>query len=192
MKFLATAFAAALSLSLATPAFAAVERYTFDPSHTDIVWFTNHLGFSDSSGTFEGATGSVTLDRDTPANSTVEITIPTSGLTTGQPDFDKHLKSADFLNVEKFPVATFKSTYVKLTGDKTAQVTGTLTLLGKAKPLTLDVKLNTIAANPRSGKQTAGFSATTMLKRSDYGMNYGLPGVGDDVRFVIEAEAVME
>lgn len=178
----------AAALVLAAPAFAA-ESYTLDPNHTNIVWQANHFGFSNPDGKFASASGTLVLDRENPANSKVEVSIATNGLVTGIARFDEHLKSADFLNVEKFPTATFVSDKVELTGEDTAKVSGLLTLLGVSKPVVLDVKLNRLAENPMSHKMTAGFSATTTIKRSEWGMGYGVPNVSDEVKISIETEA---
>ena len=186
MKKFALLTAAALTLS--APAFAA-DTYQLDPNHTNVVWNANHFGFSNPDGKFASATGTVTLDQANPANSKVEVSIATAGIVTGIPKFDEHLKSADFFNVEKFPAATFVSDKVELTGENTAKVHGTLTLLGVAKPLVLDVKLNRIGENPMSKNPTVGFSATTVIKRSEFGMNYAVPNVSDDGQVSIEAEA---
>lgn len=183
---LATAFAL-----LCSPVLAA-ERYVLDPEHVNIVWSANHLGFSDVSGKFAKVTGSFLLDEAKPQNGSVEVAVHTASVLTGLPDFDKHLRSADFFNAEKFPVATFKSTRVERTGEKTAKVMGNLTLLGVTKPVTLDVKLNKIGLNPRTNNKTAGFTAETVLKRSDFGMVYALPMVGDGVKLSLNAEGILE
>ena len=94
-----------------------------------------------------------------------------------------------FFNSEQFPTATFSSNKVEITGPDTAVVTGDLTLVGVTKPVTLDVKLNKIGENPISKLKTAGFSATGVVKRSEFGISYALPGVSDEVQIAIEAEA---
>ena len=185
---LRTALLSLALLSAAVPAFAA-ETYKFDPNHTNIVWRANHFGFSNPDGKFVGVSGTVTLDEAAPANSKVDVTIPVTSLVTGLPKFDEHLQSADFLDVAKFPAATFVSDKVELTGADTAKVHGTLTLHGVSKPLVLDVKLNKIAPNPMSNIKTAGFTASTVIKRSDFGISAYVPNVSDDVTIHIEAEA---
>ena len=116
------------------------------------------------------------------------MTIPVAKLETGVPDLDEHLKTADFFDVETYPTALFESESVELTGEETAKVTGNLTLHGITKPVILDVELNKIGEN-MFGKKTAGFSATTTIKRSDFGMTTYLPGLGDEVTIEIESEA---
>lgn len=178
---------AVLALPVA-PALAA-DTYTIDPTHTTVVWSANHLGFSQPHGLFPMVEGTITVDEAAIANSKVDVTIKPGLVVTGNEKFDAHLKNADFFNVEKFPSATFKSTKVEKTGDKTAKVTGDLTLLGVTKPVTLDVTLNKKGEHPMNKKQTVGFSATGTIKRSDFGINYALPNVSDEVPLIIEAEA---
>lgn len=166
----------------------AADTYVFDPAHTSVTWHANHFGFSNPSGKFAGISGSVTLDEEKPENSSVEATIDMNNMVTGTQKFDEHLKSPDFFSVVKFPSATFKSDKVEVTGEHTAKVTGTLTLLGVAKPVTLDVTLNKVGPNPFTDKKMVGFSATTTIKRSDWDIKYGIPDVSDDVQLAIEAE----
>lgn len=167
----------------------AVDTYTFDPNHTTVIWNIEHLGFSSPHGLFPQIEGTLTLDEVAPQNSKVDVTIPTAKLATGIPKFDDHLKSKDFFDTEKFPDAKFVSTKIEKTGDKTAKITGDLTLLGVTKPVTFDVTLNKKGPHPMNKKETVGFSGKTTIKRSDFGIKYGLPNVGDDVNLVIEAEA---
>lgn len=180
--------ALAIMTFFALPAQAA-ETYAFDPSHTMINWQANHVGFSNPTGKFPLVTGTLVLDEKDPTNSKVDVTIDPTKLATGDAKFDEHLKSKDFFDVTKYTTAKFVSNKVEVTGKDKAKVTGTLTLLGQSKPLTLDVILNKIGENPFSKKKTVGFSATTMLRRSDFGMSYALPAVSDDIPLHIEAEA---
>ena len=186
MKKLALLTAAVLLL--AVPAFAA-DTYQLDPNHTNIIWKAGHFGFSNPDGKFASASGTVTFDQVNPANSKVEVSINTAAVVTGIPKFDEHLRSADFFNVEKFPAATFVSDKVEVTGENTAKVHGTFTLLGVARPVVLDVRLNQVGENPMSKNPTVGFSATTVIKRSEFGMTYAVPNVTDEVQISIEAEA---
>lgn len=184
--------ALAVTTTVATGVFGAAqaaETYAFDPTHTNIVWHANHFGFSNPSGRFGVTEGKLVLDEAAPQNSTVEVTIDVNGLVTGIEAFDTHLKSADFLDTAQFPTATFKSTAVEVTGEKTAKVTGDLTLHGVTKPVTLDMTLNKIDNNPLINKKTAGFSGKIVLKRSDFGISAYVPNVSDEVTIQIEAEA---
>jgi len=174
-----------------TSAMAAPERYSFDPFHTTIAWQANHFGFSNPSGKFTKADGVLILDEKDPTKSAVNITITIASLSTGLEKFDEHLQSKDFLNKDMFPSAKFVSKNVTVTGENKADVAGDLTLHGITKPVTLHVVLNKIGPNPMSQKKIAGFSATTTIKRSEFGINYAVPGVSDDVNIMIEAETIL-
>jgi polyisoprenoid-binding protein YceI len=166
----------------------AAEKLTLDDQHSYVLWRIKHLGFSTQSGKWY-VTGFVILDKDKPQNSKVEATINIANLVTGIPELDKHLKSPLFFDVAKFPTATFISDKVDVTGKNSAKVDGMLTLHGVSKPVTLMVKLNKVGKNPISDRMTAGFSATTTLKRSDFGMKTLLPDLDDEVSIEIGAEA---
>lgn len=167
----------------------AADTYTLDPFHTNLYWKANHFGFSNPSGKFATVTGTVTLDEAAPDKSSVNVTVNTGSVVTGIDLFNEHLRADKFFNSEKFPTATFVSSKVEPTGKDTAKVTGDLTLVGITKPVTLDVTLNKIGENPISKLKTAGFTATGVVKRSEFGMTYALPGVSDDVQITIDAEA---
>ncbi len=166
------------------------EYYSFDKAHTQILFFVDHLGFSKSQGEFHDYDGYFEFDRENPKNSKVEVTIQTASIDMDDKAWDDHLKNQDFFNVDKFPTMTFKSTDIKVTGDDTADIIGDLTLLGVTKPVTMKVKHNKSDKHAFSGKYVAGLSATATVKRSDFGMNYGLPAVGDDVNIMIEVEGI--
>ena len=174
------------------PAHAEAETYTFDKAHTQVIFFVNHLGFSNSAGKFLDFDGSFTFDQAEPAKSSVKVTFKVAGLDMDDEKWDEHLKGTDFFNVEKFPEMTFNSTAIEVTGENTANITGDLTLLGVTKPVTLSVTHNKSGKHPFGDKYVSGFSATASLKRSDFGMNYGLPMVGDDVQIRIEVEGLRE
>jgi len=188
-KFLRTPLLIAGLLMLSATARAA-DTYTLDPTHTAVTWSINHFGFSNPWGKFSMITGSLTLDEAAPQNSKVTVTIPTAELATGIPKLDEHLKSADFFDIVSYPTATFVSNKVTLTGKDTANVEGILTLHGVSKLEVLNVTLNKIGQNMMN-KKTAGFSATTTIKRSDFGITKFLPMLGDDVKLYIESEANM-
>lgn len=183
-----TALLINLLLILSLPIYATPVTYTLDPDHTYVLWHINHFGFSNPSGKWM-ATGTLMLDKDKPQNSKVSATIAVTNMITGIPELDKHLKGELFFNTDKYPTATFTSNKVILIGKKVAKVQGILTLRGVSKPITLNVKLNNISVSPITNKETAGFSASTTLNRSDYGMNALLPGLSDQVKLEIEAEA---
>jgi len=173
-------------------AYAESASYSFDKAHTQILFFVDHLGFSKSQGEFHDYDGVIKFDEADPANSMVDVTIQTASVDMDHEKWDAHLKNADFFNVEKFPTMTFKSTGIEVAGENTAKIMGDFTLLGVTKPVTLDVTHNKSGKHPFSGKYISGFSASTTIKRSEFGMNYGLPGVGDDVTVMLEVEAVRD
>jgi len=179
--------AASLFTSMATPSWAA-DTYKIDPAHTAVIFHINHFGFSNPSGKFMNVDGEVVLDQQNPAASKVNVTIPIAALDTDIPKLDEHLKSKDFFDAATYPTATFASTKVDITGKDTAIVHGTLTLHGVSKPVDLEVRLNKIGENMMK-KPTAGFSATALIKRSDFGITTYLPALGDEVRLDIESEA---
>ncbi|WP_439814029.1 YceI family protein [Zavarzinia sp. CC-PAN008] len=176
---------------LAIPA-AQAAPWKLDESHTQVLFSVNHLGFSTVHGWFGKGQGTLDLNPEKPAESKVTFTIDAASVQSGWAARDEHLKNKDFFNVEQFPTITFTSTSVEVTGEKTAKVTGDLTLLGVTKPVVLDVTLNNMGPHPMNQKQVAGFTATTTIKRSEFGMSYGVPVVGDEIPLIINTEATPE
>jgi polyisoprenoid-binding protein YceI len=176
-----------LALAFASPAMAA-DTYKLDPNHTAVVWHINHFGFSNPSGKFMNTDGTLVLDQANPAASTLNVTIPLDKMDSGVAALDEHMKGDKFFDVSTYPTATYVSTSVTVTGKTTAIVHGNLTVHGVTKPVDLMVTLNKMGANMMN-KQTAGFTATANIKRSDFGMNSFLPGLGDEVKLDIESEA---
>ncbi len=168
----------------------AAEKYTLDPHHSSVMWTINHLGFSNPSGKWF-AEGTLVLDEKNPADSKVNVTISVGDIVTGITELDKHLKSESFFDVKKFPVATFVSDKIIMTGKHTAKVKGMLTMHGVSKPITLNMKLNKAGMNPISNKKSVGFSGTAELKRSEFGITTLLPMLGDDVKLDIQAEGYL-
>jgi len=123
--------------------------------------------------------------------STVEVTLPLSGLNSFTAKFDEHLRSADFFDAAKFPTATFKSTKVEAAGTNKLTVTGDLTVKGVTKPVVLDVTVNGAGEHPMAKVPAVGFDATATLKRSDFGMGAYVPNVGDEIKVRITTEALI-
>jgi polyisoprenoid-binding protein YceI len=163
-------------------------KYTVEPTHTFVTWEAKHFGTSTSRGRFDKKDGFITLDKATGA-AKAEITIETASINTGVAPFDGHLKSKDFFNSEAHPKATFKADF-KVEGGKVASVPGELTLLGVTKPVTVKANSFNCFDHPRFKKQVCGGDFETTIKRSEYGMSYGLPGIPDDIKLVIQIEAV--
>ena len=163
-------------------------NYQLDPTHTYPNFTINHLGFSTLHGRFGKTTGSLSMDKAKGTGS-VDIVIDAASIDTGFKKRDDHLRSPDFFNVVEFPQITFKSTKVTFKGNG-ATLVGDLTIKGVSKSVTLDVSSINCGVHPFSKKDVCGFDATTQLKRSDFGIKYALPAVGDDVMLSIEMEAV--
>ncbi|MEE8287813.1 MAG: YceI family protein [Nitrosomonadaceae bacterium] len=167
---------------------AATETYTIDPSHTYTHFAVSHLGFSTMRGRFDKTSGKLTIDHVAKVGS-VDVIIETASLNTGLKKRDAHLRSPDFFNTAEFPKATYKSTMVKFNGNTPTTVEGNLTLLGVTKPVTLAITAFKCGKNPMNQKAMCGIDATANMKRSNFGMNYALPGVGDNLKLTIEIEA---
>ncbi len=185
---LAGALAGATFLATATGPARAAEAYSFDTSHTHILFFVDHFGFSTIQGEFLEFDGSVMLDTQAPENSSVAVTIRADSLDTGHGPRDEHFRDADFFDVESHPEITFESTSVVPTGFQQARVTGDLTIKGMTRPVVLDVTLNRMGTSPISGDLVAGFTATTTVLRSDFGLGRFAPAVSDAVEIRIETE----
>jgi len=164
----------------ADPARVTAGTYKADSAHTQIAFKVNHLGFNAYHGLFGDSTGTLTLDPAKPNAAKVDIEIPMSGITTTNAKLTEHLKGADFFDAAKFPTARFQSTSVNASGTS-ATITGNLTLKGVTKPVTLDAKFIGAGKGPMNGLETVGFEATGSIKRSDFGISYGIPFVPDDV-----------
>lgn len=165
----------------------AADSYTIDPSHTYPNFTISHLGFSTMHGRFNKTTGKLTMDKAKGTGS-VDITIDAASIDTGFEKRNEHLRSPDFLNAAESPEITYKSTKVTITGDK-ATVEGNLTIMGTSKPVTLNVDKITCGAHPMNKKEMCGFNATAAIKRSDFGVKYGLPAIGDEMQLNLEVEA---
>ncbi|MCZ0810687.1 MAG: YceI family protein [Pseudomonadota bacterium] len=187
MKYMV--MAAALTMG-ATGAFAAPEKYTLDPSHSQVIFSYDHLGFSTTYGMFSGFEGEIMFDQDDPANSSVNVAIPVRSMLTGWEKRFEHFMSEDFFGAVEGDMVTFTSTGIEVTGDTTADITGDLTMNGVTKSVVLAAELNKSDGHPmKDGQAWAGFDATTTLKRSEYGMDFAVPAVSDEVAVTISIEA---
>jgi len=173
-----------------TTAFAQSNSWTIDKNHTQVDFQIRHMTVSNVRGSFSGVTGTIVWDEKNLAKSSVVATIDTNSVSTNNDARDKHLKSPDFFNVEKFPTMTFKSTAVSRVNGK-LQVIGDLTLAGVTKSVTLDVDGPTPPVKGMRGGLVTGLSASGVLKRSDFtfGSKFSEPILGDEVKFTIDVEA---
>ena len=175
---------------LSTVAVAAPAAYRLDPTHTDVIATWSHLGFSNPSANFTQVDGTLVYDAANPGASKVEVTLPLSGLDSHVPALDKHMRSAEMFDAEKFPTISFRSTKVEAAGKDRLRVSGELTVKGVTRPAVLDVTLNGAGVHPMAKKTAVGFDATTVLKRSEFGIDYALPAVSDEIRIRITTEAL--
>ena len=162
-------------------------RYAVEPDHTQIVFSVFHLGFTSYAGTFSRASGSLTVAPQDPGAMAVSISVPVASVATTSTKLDGELKSADWLDATRYPTMDFRSTKVTRTGPTTADVEGTLTLHGVAKPLTLHATFNGAGVNLLDKKETVGFQLSGTVKRSDFGVTKYVPLVSDDVTLMIAA-----
>lgn len=167
------------ALSSAKPGSYKVESY-----HTQVGFSISHFGFTNYSGLFSGATGTLQLDPAKLGTSKLDISIPVESITTTVAKLNDELKGDKWFDTVKFPQATFVSTRVVPTADG-ANVTGNLTLHGITKPVVLHVRFIGAGVNPLDKAYTVGFEATGTIKRSDFGVTTYLPAVGDEVQLNI-------
>lgn len=190
-----TLFGAALLAAGMTAAQAAPDSFTFDKTHTKVMFSYFHVGMSTQYARFDTVDGDVVFDVEKPENSKVSVTIDPASVDTDVKPLDDHLKAEDFFNVAKYPKVTFVSTEVRKTGTKTYQIVGNLTMKGKTHPVTLDATLNHLGDHPLAGfikayagATFAGFSARTRIRRSDFDLGLYAPLTSDVVDIIIETE----
>lgn len=164
--------------------------YSLDSSHGRITWKIDHLGFSDYVGQFVNVKAQLKLDQANPANSSLTAEVPIADIAPNDDALKRHLLNADFFEVEKYPTATFRSTRIVMDKDDAneADVYGELTLKGVTKEVKMEVEFN--QAGTMRGTYRAGFDGEMTIKRSDFGITYGLPMLGDEVELHIEGEFV--
>lgn len=165
--------------------------YTLDPSHTNVLAQWTHFGFSQPTAEFRISEGTLVFDAANVSKSSVAVSFPIMQIDTFVPQLDKHLQSADFFDVAKFPTASFKSTSVKPAGTNKFTVVGTLTIKDISKPVTLAVTMNGAGKHAMAGKQAVGFTATASIKRSDFGVGAYAPNVSDEVHLRITTEGML-
>ena len=171
---------------------AEIANYAVDPTHTWVTWEALHFGTSTLRGRFDKKEGKVTLDRAAKTGR-AEITIDTTSISTGIVPFDGHLKGKDFFNVAEAPTAKFVGDKFVFNGDKITEVSGALTLMGKTQPVTLKASNFNCYNHPMLKREVCGGDFETVIARSHFGMNYGLPAIApDNVRLLIQIEAVRQ
>jgi polyisoprenoid-binding protein YceI len=189
MKTVMKAFVASMLLwgiSAAMPASA--QTYQIDPVHSSLLFRVKHMDTAYVYGMFTSMKGTVVVDEANPARSSINIEVDANSVYTHNEQRDKHLRSPDFFNTRQFPTITFKSTQVRRINANTVQVRGDLTMRGVTRPITANVTLTGKGKNPQ-GKDIIGFETTFTIRRSEFGIRYGLPGLGDEVQVTLSIEA---
>jgi len=186
----AAGVAAAWGIANATQAFA--NSYVIDPTHTFATYEVSHFGTSTNRGRFDRKEGTVTYDKAAKTGK-VDITIDLSSVNTGVEPMNKQLLSKDFFNVAEFPTARFVGDKFVFNGDKVSEVIGMLTLRGKSLPVALKASNFNCYTSPLLRREVCGGDFETTLKRSlwgvDYGLNFGIP---DDVKLLVQVEAIKQ
>lgn len=158
-----------------------------DPVHSMVVFRIGHLGVSYVYGRFNAPSGSYNIDLANPSASMIDVALAAEKVDTGNERRDNHLRSPDFFNAKQFPTITFKSDSFEKNGDKSLKVRGKLTLLGVTKDVEADLQFIGEAQTQQGYK--SGFEATFTIKRSEFGMTTYTPGLGDEVKLLINVEA---
>lgn len=185
------AAAIAAPILLASPTRPAeTEKYKIDSTHSTVVYAVKHMNTSIFRGRFNMIEGSVSVDPKNPEGSSIEISIPTESIDSNNGKRDQHLKSADFFNAKQFPAITFKSTKIKAGAEGRLEITGDLTLHGVTKSIT--AQATHVGSGKGKGGAVTGYDASFKIKRSEFGMNFMLDGIGDDVEILIGIEAKKE
>ncbi|MEO5670754.1 MAG: YceI family protein [Ramlibacter sp.] len=187
-----------LALLAPLPVLATPVTYNIDPIHSFPNFSIGHLGMTQVHGRFDRMTGKVTLDQVAKTGS-MEVKIQTVSVNTGDAkradgtrSRDEHLRTPDFFNTAEFPEMVFKSTKLNFAGEKVESVEGNLTLLGVTKPLKLNVVSFNCGPHPFNKKPMCGAYVEGAIKRTDFGMKFGVPGVSDEVKLAIGLEAYPE
>ena len=167
-----------------------VTAYEVDTAHSMILFRAKHNGVAYNYGRFNEFTGAITMDETDASKSTVEFEVKAASVDTGNEKRDQHLRSSDFFSAKQFPVITFKSTKVsaKEGEGEVLAVTGDLELHGVKKSITVDVEI-TGRAQGRQGESLIGFESIFTIKRSEFGMTYGLGPISDEIRLIVSIEA---
>jgi polyisoprenoid-binding protein YceI len=169
---------------------AAAETFGVNPIESFVLFKVNRLGVAYVYGRFTGGlSGTISTDPAAPEKSEVAVEVKTDTLDTGFAQRDKDIKSPDFLNAKQFPLITFKSTSVQRVSDQLYSVTGDLTFHGVTKPLTVQANITGQGKGPK-GEVRTGVEVHFTIKRSEFGVKYGLPALGDDVEMIVAAEGI--
>lgn len=185
--------AIALAAAMLLPSQLLAAKYVIDTegSHAFIQFRIQHLGYSWLSGRFNTFSGNFEYDENNPDKASVQVEIDVASIDSNHAERDKHLRNEDFLDVKKFPKASFKSTSFKDNGDGTAILKGDLTLHGVTKPVTIDVEHIGHGPDPWGGYRR-GFEGTTRIALADYNINYNLGPKSKEVELTLSVEGIRQ
>lgn len=166
---------------------------TLDPQHTHVMFSVMHLGLARTHGTFDKVEGRAVVDRNRPESAVVEVMIDVASLDSGLDARDANLMGGSWFDAEDHPRMSFTATGFDPSGEAAGLLTGDLTLRGVTRPVMLEVTYNGSAGDPFSSRKTRhGFTATGMIRRSDFGMDFGLDFVGDEITLTIDTEFLQD
>ena len=166
------------------------KTYNIDAVHSSVLFRAKHMGVAYVYGRFNEFSGNIILDEADVSKSKVELEVKSASVDTANDKRDQHLRGSDFFNVKQFPVITFKSTNVsaKAKKENMLEVTGEFDLHGVKKTITIDVEITGKKTIRQTG-EVIGFHTTFDINRSDYGINFGMEGVNDDIQIIVSVEA---
>ena len=165
--------------------------YALDPTHTQVYFEAKHFGTSTNRGRWDKKEGTIVYDKAAKTGK-VDVTLDMSSVSSGIGPFDGHLKSKDFFAAAEFPTAKFVGDKFTFNGDKLVSVGGELTLRGKTNPVTLNATSFNCYDNPMLKREVCGGDFEATIQRSQWGITYGIPGIPDSVRLLIQIEAVKQ
>lgn len=189
MAVLTRTIVAALICAPVIAIHAAPVAYQIDPTHTFVTLSRSNYGFSNPVIVASVDQGTLVFDREDPSKSSVRVTLPVAKINTFVPQLDNEFRSAMFFDMNKFPTISFESTRVRAAGKDKYTITGNLTAHGLSRPVVLHAQLNKAGVNPMTKRQAIGFDATGTLKRSDFGMNFNVPNVSDEITLKLTMQA---
>ena len=187
---------ACLTMGLTVPVFTALaedvpHRFVLDPTHTFPSFEIRHQGVSVMRGKFNKTQGKVVLDMQAQSGK-IDVIVDANSVDTGMDDLNQKLRSGMFFNARSFPDIRFVSENVRFVEGKPVAAEGTLTMLGKSQPVTLEIRDYACTLQFLTRRPLCGADVHTQIKRSDYGMNFGIPLIGDEVKLAIEVEGFRE
>lgn len=180
----------AVLLGLGATAPIKAETYTFDPLHTQILFFVDHFGFSKSQGEFLDFSGEFSFNKNDFEDSQVVLSIAADSVDMDDEEWNRKMRGDDYFDTRNHPTIEFRSTSVEALDDRNALVRGDLTMLGKTRPISVNMTFNKSGTNLATGRRVAGFSGGANLKRSDFGMDKHLKFIGNEIEIRLEVEGV--